>query len=1116
MVKNIIKKSENMKKKNGKNRIITLSLREIRKSFKRFFSLAILSLLGVSFFVGLSSASKSFKSSANKYIRDNNGYDLKVISSLGLEDDDLENIRKIDNNFKVYGLKTKDTIINRDNLSFVVRVEEISNDCNKLIIKEGRKPQNQNEMLMEYGLNERKNINVGDKIELDGQTIEIVGSALSTDHIVRSRLADNRGTSKVGTGRIDFCFFAEKDYFDFDYYTQAYIVDKELLNHAITSDEYKEGIKKDKELLDSVKDKLEEEKYNAIIDKASKEIDEEEKEANSKLEEAKKELDNAKLELDNAKEELDKSKKTLNSSKKEIDDAEIKINEYDKQLETAKNELESGKQELDKNKSVLDASKKEIDDGEAQINNYEQELNNSKSQLDDLKALVEDNLAPYNYTYNTAVSIYNLCMQQYGSVEETINKLKDEAPEYLNNETIQKLQLALTVIDQIENGYKKIEEGRTELENQKAKLADGKKEYNAGLSEYEDALNKYNEGYNEYINNKNELDSKKNTLKEAKEQYNLGLRKYNNGLEQYNNGLKEYNKNLEDYENGKKEAEEKIKEARNELKNIEAASFFISDRNDNYEYCTYMSLCNSFGNLAKSFPVIFLMVAVFVSLLAMARMSIENRSEIGLLKALGFSNKEIRIKYVLYALLATLSGGIIGAILGNNYLSYLCYLIFNDLYQVPVFETANNIISMILGNVFAVIAIVGATLMVLKDTLKRDATELLRPIAPQPGKKILLEKIEPLWKRLSFSNRIMARNIFRYKRRVIMSLMGFIGCTSLIIAGYAIRDSMIHIIDKQFIEISDYDQIANLDGKLSKEEIDQLLNYNKISKKAYAKISIVELQDNRATFIVPNDMDEFKKIFNIKDYKTGEFLELKDNEVIVTKKLAENLNKKVGDEIEFIDSNVLRKFKISALAENYVDNFIYLNKETYSNSVDKYSINCAFIKFDSLEGNEEFITNLTENEHLLNTVSVETSINSFKNMLKAFNEIITLLVIFSGLLSFVVMYSLAYITISERQREIATLKVLGYYNKNVDKYILKEQLNITVLGILLGILLGSLYSNILIKNINFGQLYLVKQIETISYFKTAGFIFLFALIIGVGVHFVLKKISLIESLKRVE
>ena len=289
-----------------------------------------------------------------------------------------------------------------------------------------------------------------------------------------------------------------------------------------------------------------------------------------------------------------------------------------------------------------------------------------------------------------------------------------------------------------------------------------------------------------------------------------------------------------------------------------------------------------------------------------------------------------------------------------------------------------------------------------------------------------------------------------------------------------------------------------------------------MSKKAYAKTSTVEICENRAMFVAPNDYNDFTNVINIKDYKTGEKLELKDNEIIVTIKLAETLKKNVGDYLEFVDNNIVRKFKISALAENYVDNYIYISKQSYSDYVDKFSINCAFLKFDNIDENKQFITNLTDNEHVLNTVSVPDLIKSFKNMLVAFDATIQVLVIFSALLSFVVMYSLAYITISERQREIATLKVLGYYNKDVDKYILKEQLNITIFGILSGIILGSIYSNILVKNINFGQLYLVKQIETMSYFKTAGYILLFAIIISIGIHFALRKIRLIESLKSIE
>ena len=511
-----------------------------------------------------------------------------------------------------------------------------------------------------------------------------------------------------------------------------------------------------------------------------------------------------------------------------------------------------------------------------------------------------------------------------------------------------------------------------------------------------------------------------------------------------------------------------------------------------------MSLCNSFNNLSKSFPIIFFLVAIFISLLSMARMAIENRTEIGTLKALGFTNKEIRIKYILYSTLATLLGGVAGGVIGNYALSYLCYVIFNDIYQVPVFETNLNIWAIIIGNLFAVIAIVGSTIMVINKLLKEDATTLLRPISPPIGKKILLEKIKPLWKRMSFNNKIMSRNIFRYKRRVIMSLLGFIGCTSLIMSGYAIKDSMLNIIDKQFIEISDYDQIVNLDGDLGENELNEIFNYDKINKLVYVKTSVVEFQENRVTFLIPNDVDDFKSIFNLKDYKTGEALDFKNNEIIITASLAEKLNKKAGDELEFVDNNnALQKLKISAIAENYVENYIYMDKQSYTENADKFFINCAFIKFDTLENTEDIITDLNENEHILTTLSVKSLKDNFKNMLGAFNSITGVLVVFSALLSFVVMYSLAYITISERQREIATLKVLGYNQTEVDDYILKEQLNIVIIGIIIGIIVGSLYSGFLIENIKFSQLYLVKQIEPLSYIKTAGFIIAFTVIVGI-------------------
>lgn len=913
---------------------------------------------------------------------------------------------------------------------------------------------------------------------------------------------------------MSFCLFAPHEYFDFDYYTAVYIIDERLANINVNSDEYKQEIKKDKEILNEFKQQLEEEKYKRIIEEARQKIDEEEAKVNSEFDNIKIELENGKIELDTTKEKLDKAKIVLDSSKNEIDKAEKLISEYEEKLKNAKNESDAEKEKLDETKNTLDNSKKELDKAESELNKLERELNNAKSELDNGKKQIIDKLSTYSINYDFVLNFIN----GYGTKEKAIQVLTEMGRSYgLDDETINDLANGINKIVEIEDGYSKYDENKVELDKQRTNFKTAKEIYNSGLEQYNSGLGQYNLSYNEYTKNKNEFESKKKKLESSKKEYKKGLTQYEAGIEKYNEGINKYNTAEQEYNNNKSEAEEKIKNARKELENIEKASFYISDRESNYEYSTYMSLCRSFDNLSKTFPVIFFLVAVFVSLLSMARMAIENRNEIGTLKALGFTNKEIRVKYIIYSLLATLLGGIIGAVLGDHALSYLCYMIFNEIYQVPVFETIINVSAAVTGNLFAVFAIVGATLFVINTILDEDTTSLLRPISPPIGKKILLEKIKPLWNRISFTNKIMARNIFRYKRRVIMTLLGFIGCTSLLMSGYAIKDSMVNIINKQFAEISDYDQIINLDGTLSEGELNEIFNYDKIKKMVYVKTSQVEFHDYRATIMIPNDNDNFKTIFNLKDYKTGEILDLKNNQIVITINLAESLNKKVGDELEFIDSNnVLQKFEISAITENYVDNYIYMNKDTYINCVESFKINCAFAKFDNLENTEPIIEELNKNEHVLTTISVEYLVKSFKTMLGAFDSIIVVLVIFSALLSFVVMYSLAYITISERQKEIATLKVLGYSEKNVDGYILKEQLNILIIGILVGIITGSLYSNILVKNIRFSQLYLVKQIEFASYIKTAGFMILFAIIISIGVHFMLKKIKMIESLKSIE
>ena len=639
-------------------------------------------------------------------------------------------------------------------------------------------------------------------------------------------------------------------------------------------------------------------------------------------------------------------------------------------------------------------------------------------------------------------------------------------------------------------------------------------------------------GYGQYYNNLKLINGNEEELNKANKQYengiakyNSGIREYNLGIRKYNVGLNEYNLNFDLYNKGVKELEEnrkKVKEeiflAREKINKIEKPVWFIQTREDNNEYITYVSSYNSVDQLSGLFPLIFFLVSIMISLLSMARMAIEDRSEIGTLKALGFSNHEVRIKFVIYSLLASLIGGILGAIAGYTFIPNIIIGVFKIMHNIPVTVYSTDITPIIIGISISVLCIVGSTIVTINNLVREKTTTLLRPIAPPIGKKIFLEKISFIWDKINYSNKLTIRNIFRYKRRIFMSIFGIASCTTILLAGYGIKDSIAYVVDKQYNEINHNDALIALDGKLTREELDQYMVNEPLEFNVYAKIDQVEVENKRLSFIIPDNDEEFRKALTIKDAKTKEEISLKEDSVIVTEKLAKYFNKKVGDTIKIMESNNLTyEFKISNICENYIGDYIYMTKETYIKNIGDYNINTQYLKYKDLNEENEIITNMkNKNPHILSTVSIASARQQAESLFKSLNIIVYVLVLFSGALSFVVFYSLAYINFSERQREIATLKVLGFYDKEVDNYILKEELIITIIGILVGLVVGTIYSYMLIDSIEINTMQYIKNIHLDSYLQTFGFMILFGLIVSIGVHFALKKINLIESLKSVE
>lgn len=462
--------------------------------------------------------------------------------------------------------------------------------------------------------------------------------------------------------------------------------------------------------------------------------------------------------------------------------------------------------------------------------------------------------------------------------------------------------------------------------------------------------------------------------------------------------------------------------------------------------------------------------------------------------------------------------GYYGAWAGYFIVPKVIFDTYKMMYEVPIFRYSPNISSILLGITLSLICISGATIITINKLVKEKPTILLRPLSPNKGKKILLEHIGFIWKRLSFSNKITIRNILRYKKRVGMTILGIMGCTTLLLSGYAIRDSIVSVGQKHFEEILVFDEMFYLDGKKNKSELDEIFNNSHIKEKIYTKMSTIEVGTDSANLFVPQDADTIDNIVNLKDSKTKEKLKLEEGKVIVSSKLAKRNKLKVNDIVEFTDGqNNKYRFEVSGITENYIGNYIYMDSKTYEKNISQFNINVCYIKVDD-KSYEDSITQdlLKKNSNIISSIASKAILERFDKIFGALDNVVLILVVFSGALSFVVLYNLVYVSISERQREIATLKVLGFNHKEVDSYIIKEESIISILGILIGLIVGTWYSFIIVETIEVPTVQFVKAITLKSYLFTFGFMILFKLIVNIRVHFALKKIDMIESLKSIE
>ena len=1016
-----------------KSALLKDSIKEIKNTYKRFLSILVMAFLGVGFFAGMRATSPDMVDTIDQYYKESQVYDIKILSTLGLTNDDIDALSEIDeieNTVGTYETEGKIEIDNKEIITKIMSVEKL----NKPILLQGNLPKTQNECVVEDSFLTANHKSIGDTIEVEvektkndeGEEVEylnknilkIVGTVKSPLYISR-----DRGTSSLGSGKIDYYIYVHKENIKAnEIYTNIYIKLKNSENYTTSSEKYEEYIAEVKEKIEAIKEEREKARHDKLVDIATRKVKEAEEKLNENKQNAQQQIEEAKQEIENGKNKIEKAEVKLNSSKKEADT----------KFKSAYNQIQMAKESIFQNETQLNQKEQEAGQQITELEIKKQEL---QTQFD----TIENNLTQLETQYNQIKDNPNISEEQKQMLENKIQMLK------------QSKQTIKAGIEQINNG---ITTGKQEIENAKTQLQNAKNELTKKEKQYEATKTAT---YSSLENAKIEIEKSKTELEK---------------------GEKELEEKQEEFKDKIADAELKLIDSREKIANIENPTWYVLDRYSNTGYNSFIQDTESIENISKVFPIVFFMVALLISLTSMTRMVEEQRTQIGTLKALGYNKLQIASKYVIYAGLACVIGGVLGMSVGFVLLPQIIWTMYQMMYQMTDnIHISFNIIIGGMGLLLICVCIIGATIYAVLKELVQTPSTLMRPKAPKMGKRVLLEKIPFIWKRLSFSQKVTVRNIFRYKKRFLMTIIGILGCTALIVVGFGVRDSIRCIMPNQFEKVFNYDMQIGLKNGLEDEQkqkyIISLQEKTELEKvvETYMTSNIAKNQENEedVQIIVPKEPKDLDEVINLTDVKTGEKVQLEENAICLTDKVAELLNVKQGDTITLKDSkDKERQVKISNIVENYVYHYVYMSRITYENLYgENYNTNMLFTKNNNLSEEQE--TNLaTEimNQSEVASISRNSSImNLLDDTMKSLNYVVIILIVSAGLLAFVVLYNLSNVNISERIRELATIKVLGFYDKEVYSYVTRETVILTAIGIVLGLISGYFLNYFIIRNL---------------------------------------------------
>lgn len=766
--------------------------------------------------------------------------------------------------------------------------------------------------------------------------------------------------------------------------------------------------------------------------------------------------------------ELNAGREQITAGQAEIDAGWIQIQEQENTLAASKAEIEAGEQELEKGQKQLKAAKKKLNKAQKEIDSNAETLAAGQAELDANVAKLNDNEAQYA----SGLEQYNSGARQ---IAENEAKLTSGEQEIAENEA-------------------KLADGEKEIADNEKKLADGEKEITDNEKKLQDAAKDLKKGEKDLAD-----------------------------------GKKEYEDAKKDAEDEIAENQQKLDDAKKELEDLEMPEWMVTDREALPEYTDYGDNADRLRNIGQVFPVIFFLVAALISLTTMTRMVEEQRTQIGTLKALGYKKSAIAAKYICYAFFATLLGSVLGMLIGEKIIPYIIITAYGIMYH-----NVANTISIdyqpgfaLIASTASVVCTVGATLFASGKELQETPASLMRPPAPKEGKRVLLERLTFIWKHLSFSWKSTIRNLFRYKKRLIMTVFGIAGSMGLMLVGFGIQDSISDIAAIQYRELQHYDGMVIEDSDATEEEHAELFEYMKENEQIahcnrvqMTKISAPKGSSSVSIYLfVPESLSEFARDVTLKNRITGETYELTDEGAAISEKTASLLGLKVGDMIPLKKGDKEYKVRVAVITENYMSHYLYMTPRVYEQTFGEkpeYENIVFTMQEDCKDDLEMAGSRILANPGALSISYTSSLASQVDRMLSTLDAVILVLIVSAGMLAFVVLYNLNNINITERQRELATLKVLGFYDGEVSQYVLRENVILTVLGIMFGAVFGILIHRYVITTVEVDAVMFGRNIKPLSFLYSGILTSIFSIVVNGVMHFKLKTIDMVESLKSVE